>query len=622
MAEHLTAPPGRDIFKEVAPAPTGILNYPDENEVKAEPTVTETVSTPVFVTDPDTGASTPKLNEEGKQVTVDKEVERSRTPEEIDDETETQAYILGREIARLSALTELTLSLGTSSYDESAIEEGLVTRAKDDTKTIHADEKEDHLKARARKIDRAKREPAEITTERLESGDLDSTVAPAYIDALTRQKKAELKFKLSRSKPSTPEKIVNKIPQAAADLASIIPYFGEKLEDKIKKLELNGQKSRLTKKIMVRAFGGIAYGMSVSERMDYLKGEANLKGLEKHKSSGIRANKRARGARRAMRNHLYSEEKIEEILEGKGKNKAETKMQEKREEKETRNKISRKGSVIKVGERKYVVKDVKSTPAQAFRFEPETNSKGETTGRRAVLGPDGTPALETIYIKEPGTTGVLVPVPRDGSYRSGAVRRSRQDGESNPYKSETGKFYYSDGTPIPPQAIGDDSFSYIDDVVVMQPLFTGEEAVEHIVKGVPTPEELKERHIMLGELCEVLDHGTDSEGNPIEAEVLKEGERVDTLKSHLVFEESVGEPDEHLSPYDASTVDSKGRPKEVSGHYRRFRYMQAETERRRKAFEHTRKISEERSLTVGRKKTTKKRAATIRGPEAVTRFDV
>lgn len=327
-----------------------------------------------------------------------------------------------------------------------------------------------------------------------------------------------------------------------------------------------------------------------------------------------------------------TETELATVLEGRGQHGAilhskpsrELKNKLKSEQKQTRNIVSRKGFVVKLadpsqpsGARNYIVDDVISTPAQAFKLigldeKGEPIFEKDRTGKEILhdmylpeIDPNTKrPKIDTITHKvilkktqvseiDPSTglpviKEVPMAVPRDGTYGTSGMDKT------NGKATNIGPFYYADGTPVNTRAWGPDSFKPTDDRVILKPLLSGSEAIQVIVKGDRSGLNLKDKHYTLGFLCAYVDEYPDV--------VVDEKEREEIISTHLVFRESNPHTDPGLRPAHDRVRGT--------GHFERFYYTDPTTTRTRKILDHQEKYGAER-VKDARKKGLKVRAARI-----------
>ncbi len=283
-------------------------------------------------------------------------------------------------------------------------------------------------------------------------------------------------------------------------------------------------------------------------------------------------NRRAKKQKRQNRQGNLGRNKNEEELAiatlGEGRDKWDLMRRDIAEGEQLRNIVSAKGTTIIWGTKRYIVEDVHPQPAKAFVMKPilDPANRGKIKGYEPELDPStGKPILKTIYvaIKVPVSPAhpdgkKLIPVPRDDRYQSGLPRRIPEDAE----------YCYDDGRRIRTEAIGEDSFSYIDDLVEVRPHYTAAEAVDAMVHGG-----IDTRHLMIrvGELEDyarrnpslVRHHTEDIEGHF----VLKDSEYpAGTRGAGKIKPEAPP-----LTPvYDLNQTDTNGRPKTASGHFERY----------------------------------------------------
>lgn len=365
------------------------------------------------------------------------------------------------------------------------------------------------------------------------------------------------------------------------------------------------------------------------QRIPAIKEE--VRRLTKENSNPIkkrRTRKRDRAARRDMVGLGYSEEKIATTMDTRGLvsptlklKEKELKRREKAEDEDIRNKVGTIGRVLEGPDgKRYVVKDVEPQAAQGhmvigYKTDPKDPKKIGDPIFEPGLDSNGQqlpPTLHDLYIKV-GDTFILAL--RDDTYLSGLARQSSD-----------GKFYYPDDTGgyklANPKGIGDDSFSPVDDKVILQRLFSGEEAVDLIVNG-GNPEEIA---IMIGNLCHLVDTKRwkaieDSKRDIKERVVFKVSDKVIDPEYEKI---SPGDPRNYkptpgiqesgiLSSFDASQGSGFMSPwKRVSGHLARFDYSNPTTTRQRVQEEYIRLIAKNR-LAASLKKSIEGRQKQILG---------
>lgn len=395
--------------------------------------------------------------------------------------------------------------------------------------------------------------------------------------------------------------------------------------------------------------------LTLQERQEKGRLEAELKQQRRSNSNSLKRRK-TRGreikARQNMINVGYSEERIAQIMGTRGSTtktrQVDTRDHKKRvrqENAETRNAVGRIGVVV-IGPdgNRYIVKDLRSEPAQSFKvigYKPKDGEplklgdpifdteplRDPLTGAIVTdtMGkPVMTEVLHNLYAKvtlpDPSdptkkiTTHVLVP--RDDPYLRDTVRQSGPDAQffHQEVDPATGNINYVLANPA---GIGDDSFSPIDDRVTLQRLYSGAEAFDLIVNGGEAPYNWE---IRIGDLSQQVDDRA--------VRIVREKDR--DIERSLVFEasdevidedfeeRSPGNPTNYrpipgivgsglLSPYDESQKSGmRGAPtKRVAGHFRRFDHsthgMSPKTSRQIAQERHLLMVGEQRMLSNLRK---------------------
>ncbi len=321
-------------------------------------------------------------------------------------------------------------------------------------------------------------------------------------------------------------------------------------------------------------------------------------------------------ARNGMRMGGSSEEAIASVLEGRGRTKSYRQYAEAREDKKRRraeneqagNIVSRKGTILTINDRRHVVYDVVSTPAQAHRVRDMRDGKPVFE----TIPGTSTPKLYPMYRAklDPATKKVMrgvdgkviiesEPMPRDNSYRSGSDKNTGEN-------KITEQFYYGDGTPVHTQGWGPDSFNPIDDRVVLKPLLTGDEAFEIIVNGASSAGiNLKDMHVPLKRLTSLVLQDPQALEDP--------RKRKEILENHLIFAKSdsntprtITGPTTKTGPGPVTTLGART-PQDQSrdaGHFRRFDYADPRTSREITVSNYLNKYGRERiqdALKKGRK---------------------
>jgi hypothetical protein len=391
--------------------------------------------------------------------------------------------------------------------------------------------------------------------------------------------------------------------------------------------------------------------LTLQERQEKGRLEAELKQQRKAGSNPLKRRKKRGREAKARQNMIdvgYSEEKIAQIMGTRGSttktrqvDTRDHKKRIRREDAETRNVVGRIGAVV-IGPdgNRYIVKDLESQPAQSFKvigYKPkdgkplelgdpifETEPKRDPLTGAIVTDPAGDPVmtevLHDLYTKvtilDPSdptkkiTTHVLVP--RDDPYLRDTVRQSGPDAHffHQEVDPATGNVNYVLANPA---GIGDDSFSPIDDKVVLQRLYSGAEAFNLIVNGGGAPYNWE---IRIGDLSQRVDDKV--------VRVVKEKDR--DIEKSLVFmtsdevidgdleARSPGRPSNYrpipgivgsglLSTYDESQEPGiRGVPtKRVAGHFRRFDHSRGTpspiTSRQRAQERHLQLVGRQRMLS-------------------------
>lgn len=211
------------------------------------------------------------------------------------------------------------------------------------------------------------------------------------------------------------------------------------------------------------------------------------------------------------------------------------KKEQKREALNPRNVVTTKGTVLEMpdssgNQRKYVVIDTHPVHAQAYR----DNGGGNVT-------------FDPIYYKDEG--GALKPVPR------GDLQRGNQ-ASWNPNPGVDPNYYFRDGTVVKASnkvtltnpdgttqevlAISDDSFKPSEDIVELQPLLSGAEAVQVLMGDNSTVDlavlkKLRSKlFIRISDLTHALNEG--------EIAVPESKQRKKHLEQNLIFVESPSTP--------------------------------------------------------------------------------
>jgi hypothetical protein len=547
------------------PSPLGILRYPKENGIS----LTKTELVQEDMVNPHTGdlvldrsgAPIPDVDSDNNPVITQKDVPKST--EEIKQEAYTQA--LG--IFALQQVTDVDLQPGEREFsalrDEAKLDKIALSQRRDQ----HAEES-NALVSQLSSLDPDTRRLADAAL----SKGLDPENIPSWVQK-TRTLQA-----LRRSSILDARK--------KQDIAL--------LERDIALLESNHEKE------VAGAFRKVGLGGLVNRRLR-------------------KQDRQVRSGSRAM---LKNEEDVAIATLGKGQARGELKDRDRREANEMRNIVSAKGTIISMPANfgptsSYIVQDVHPQQAQAFVMRTVLDPKDphKIKGYEPTLDPTtGDPILKEIYIKievppspQHPDGKALVPVPRDDRYQSGNTRRLPKGSE----------YCYADGSRIPTNAIGEDSFSYIDDIVELRPHYTGEEVILAMLTGGINTDHIK---IRLGDL---EDYGLNNPGlikhDPEELEknsfVLDSSEVPGTgHNGNPVIVRSEAKP---LAPlYDLALVDNSGIPKRPGGHFRRYTHsIDPSTGRPSKATQAQRAREQYWSKIVveGRMKEGYKKAADQRG---------